>query len=54
MIEDHGKVRGLFITARLTQQFPKHIAETLHGTDRQPIGLARERRQRMISAENIA
>src|SRR6185312_13607250 len=57
MIEDYGEVgrrdadRGI---ARVAQELPQHVAEAGDGPDRQAVGLARQGRQRMIRAENVA
>ena len=53
MIEDHREVGGLLAGLGFLQQLPQHVAEALHGADGQAIGLARERRQRVVGAENI-
>ena len=36
------------------QQLPQHVAEAEHGVDLQPVGLAGQRRQRVIGAEDVA
>ena len=38
----------------LAQQLPQHGAEAVHGADRQAVGGARQRRQRMEGAEDVA
>ena len=53
MIEDDGQMRGLLAGVRLFQQLPQHVAEALHGADGQAVRLARQRRERVIGAENI-
>src|SRR5262249_60173785 len=37
----------------LAHQLPEHVAEAEHGVDLQAVGLAVERRQRVVSAENV-
>ena len=38
----------------LAQQLPQHGAEAVHGADRQAVGRARQRRQRVEGAEDVA
>ena len=54
LVEDHRDMRRLVLRLHLGQQLPQHVAEAEHGADRQAVGLARERRQRVIGAENVA
>ena len=53
MIEDHREVGRLLAGLRLLQQLPQHVAEALHGADGQPVGLARQGRERVVGTENI-
>ena len=54
LVEDHGQMGWPIVGRHLLQQLPQHIAEAEHGIDLQPVGLAGQRRQRVIGAENIA
>ena len=54
VVEDHGKVRGPLFALGLAQELPQHVAEAVHGADRQPVRGARQRRQRVEGAENVA
>ena len=40
--------------ARVLHQLPQHVAEARHRADRQPVRFARQRRQRVIGAEDVA
>ena len=57
IVENHREMRRRHPhrgVARILQQLPHHVAETQHGADRQPVGFAVERRQRMVGAEDVA
>ena len=57
IVEDHREMRRRDAdrgVARILQQLPHHVAEAEHRADRQPVGFAVERRQRMIGAEDVA
>ena len=53
MVHDNRQMGRLFPRHAFAHQFPHHVAEARHRADRQPVGLAGERRQRVIGAENI-
>ena len=53
LVEDNGEVRRAVVLRHIPQQLPQHVAEAEHGIDLQPVGFAVERRQRVISAENV-
>jgi hypothetical protein len=53
-VEDDGDVRGRIVAAVLLDQLVQHIAEAGDGADRQPVRLARQGRQAVIGAEDIA
>ncbi len=53
-IENDGEMGRLELVLRVLDQLVKHVAEARDGADRKPIGLASERRQRMIGAEDVA
>jgi hypothetical protein len=46
-------MRRPVILGHVAQQLPQHVAETEHRIDLQPVGLAVQRRQRVIGAENV-
>ncbi len=60
IVEDDGEMRRLFILAPfsgdrpLLQHLPDHVAEAGDRADRQIVGLARQRRQRVEGAEDEA
>ena len=55
MVEDDGEVGGrLGIALHVAQKLPQHVAEAGHGPDRQAVGLAGERRQGVVGAEDVA
>ena len=54
MIEDDGEMGGLVPGIGLFQELPQHVAEALNGAHRQAVRLARQGRERMIGAEDIA
>ena len=53
-VENGGDMRRRVELAGLAQQLPQHAAEAVHGADGQPVRRARERRQRVIGAEDVA
>ena len=53
-VENHRKMRRPVAVAQILQQFPEHVGEAGDRARRQAIGLARERRQGVIGAEQIA
>ncbi len=54
IVEDHGDMGRRRKLARLAQELPQHGAEAVHRADRQPVGGPRQRRQRVIGAEDVA
>src|ERR1700686_2777075 len=44
----------LILCLHVAQKLPQHVAEAEHGIELQPVRLAVDRRQRVISAENVA
>ena len=54
VIENNREVGRPLLALRLAQKLPQHVAETVDCADGQAIGGARQRRQRMEGAENIA
>ena len=57
IVEDDGEVRRLVAGLRrrpFLHHLPHHVAEAEHGAGRQPVGLARHRRQRVEGAEDEA
>ena len=53
-VEDDGEMGRRLGGLRLAQQLPQHGAEAVHGADRQAVGGARQRRQRVEGAEDVA
>ncbi len=53
-VEDDGQMRRPAALAGVLQQLPQHGAEAVHGADRQAVGRARQRRQRVEGAEDVA
>ena len=52
---EHDREMGrLFPRRHVAQQLPQHVAEAEHGVDLQAVGLAGQRRQRVVGAENVA
>ena len=54
IVEDHRQVGRLVLVARILEQLPQHLAEAVNRAGRQPVGGAREGRQRMVGAEDVA
>ena len=54
LVEHHGEVGRPLVRLHLVEQLPQHVAEAQHRVDLQPIGLAGQRRQRVIGAEDVA
>ena len=54
LVEDHGKMGWLHAGGGILQQLPQHVAEAGDGADLKPVGLPRQRRQRMKGAIDIA
>ena len=55
MVEHHGEMgRAVGVGLHLHQQLPQHVAEALHGADRQAVRLARQRGQGVVGAEDEA
>jgi len=55
MVEHHGQVgRRIGLGAHVDQQLPQHVAEAGDRPDGQAVALARQRRQGVIGAEDIA
>ena len=53
-VEHHREMRRLLLRLHVAQELPQHVAEAEHGIDLQAVGLAVERRQRVIGAEDVA
>ncbi len=53
LVEDDRQMRRPVVLGHLAQQLPQHVAEAEHGIDLQPVGLAVQRRQRVIGAEDV-
>ena len=51
-VEHHREMGRLVLRLHVAQQLPQHVAEAEHGIELQPVGLAVDRRQRVIGAEN--
>ena len=54
LVEHDGQMRRPVVRRHVAQQLPQHVAEAEHGVDLQPVGLAVQRRQRVIGAEDVA
>ena len=54
LVEDHREMRRLVLRLHVAQQLPQHVAEAEHRVDLQPVGLAVQRRQRVVGAEDVA
>ena len=54
LVEHHREMRRPVLRLHVAQQLPQHVAEAEHRIDLQPVGLAVERRQRVIGAEDVA
>ncbi len=52
VVEDHREM-GRRLAVGLAQQLPQHVAEAVHGPDRQAVRLARQRRQGVVGAEDV-
>ena len=52
LVEDDGDVGGRVGPLRLLQHLPDHVGEAGDGADRQAVGLAGERRQGVVGAED--
>ena len=53
-VEHHREMGRALVGLHVVEQLPQHVAEAEHGVDLQPVRLARERRQRMVGAEDVA
>src|SRR5256886_10938322 len=53
LVEHDREVGRPLLGLHVAQELPQHVAEAEHGIDLQPVGLAVERRQRVIGAENV-
>ena len=53
-IEDNGEMGRCLGRLGLAQQLPQHGAKAVHGADRKAVGRARQRRQRVEGAEDVA
>ncbi len=53
-VEDAGDVRRTLTLLGVLQELPEHVAEPGDGADGQPITFARQRRQRVVGAEDVA
>ena len=53
-IEDDGEMGRLELVLRVLDKLVEHVAKARDGPDGRTVGFARQRRQRMIGAENIA
>ena len=54
LVEHHGEMGRLVLRLHLGQELPQHVAEAEHGVDLQPVRFARQRRQCVIGAEDVA
>ena len=54
LVEDHGEMGRPFLRRHVAQELPQHVAEAEHGVELEPVGLAVDRRQRVIGAEDVA
>ena len=54
LVEHHREMRRLVLRLHVAQKLPQHVAEAEHGIELQAVGLAVDRRQRVIGAENVA
>ena len=54
LVEHDGQMCRPLFRLHVAQQLPQHVAEAEHGIDLQAVGLAGERRQRVIGAEDVA
>ena len=54
MVEDDGQMGRRHALDRIAQELVEHVAEARHRADRQAVGLARQGRQGVIGAEDIA
>ena len=53
LVEYDREVGWPLLGLHVAQELPQHVAEAEHGVDLQPVGFAVERRQCVISAENV-
>ncbi len=53
LVEHDREVGRPLFGLHVAQELPQHVAEAEHGIDLQPIGLAVERRERVVGAENV-
>jgi hypothetical protein len=53
LVEHDRQMRRPVVLGHVAQQLPQHVAEAEHGIDLQPVGLAVQRRQRVIGAEDV-
>ena len=53
LVEHDGEMGRPVVRRHVAQQLPQHVAEAEHGIDLQAVGLAVQRRQRVIGAENV-
>ena len=54
LVEDDGEVRRRFAPLHLVQELPQHVAKAGDGAGAQAIARARQRRQRVVGAKNVA
>jgi hypothetical protein len=54
LVEHHGEVGRRLLRLHVAEQFPQHVAEAVDGIELQAVGLAGQRRQRVIGAEDVA
>ena len=54
IIEDHRHVGRRVVALQVLGQLEQHVAEADDAADRQPVGLARQLRQGVKGAENVA
>jgi hypothetical protein len=53
LVEHDGQMGRPVVLRHVAEQLPQHVAEAEHGIDLQPVGLAVERRQRVVGAEDV-
>ena len=53
MVQHDSQMRRLLARDAVANQPPEHVAEAGHGADRQPVRLARQRRQRVVRPEDV-
>ena len=54
LVEHHRQMGRPLLGLHIAQELPQHVAEAEHRIELEPVGLAVDRRQRVIGAENVA